>query len=58
MSGSVISQTLDLEALRRELGEDYAIADFVARAKCSKSGEKWPKLSVKVGAVHTGGMRR
>jgi hypothetical protein len=50
-------KTVDLEALRLELGEDYRIADFVARAKCSKCGAKWPKLPVKVGAIHTGGMR-
>lgn len=51
------STTADLEALRSELSEDYRIADFVARAKCSKCGPKWPKLSVKVGVIHTGGMR-
>lgn len=51
------SATVDLEALRRELGENYRVADFVARAKCSKCGAKWPKLSVKVGAIHTGGIR-
>ena len=40
-------KTVDLEVLSRELGEDYRIADFVARARCSKCGAKWPKLSVK-----------
>jgi hypothetical protein len=27
------SQTVDLEALRRELGEHYCSADFVARSR-------------------------
>jgi hypothetical protein len=50
-------KTVDLEALARELGPYYAISDFVARSRCGKCGAKWPKLSVKVGAIHTGGMR-
>jgi hypothetical protein len=50
-------KTVDLEALRRELDEDYRIADFVAPSRCRKCGAKWPRLSVGVGAIHTGGMR-
>jgi hypothetical protein len=50
-------KTVDLEALSRELGADYRIADFVARSRCSKCGAKWPLLSVRVGLIHTGGMR-
>ncbi len=50
-------KTVDLEALRRELGEDYRISDLVARAKCSKCRAKWPKLSGSVGPMHTGGVR-
>lgn len=40
-------KTVDLEALRRDLGEDYRIADFVARAKCGRCqiaqviGQSW-----------------
>jgi hypothetical protein len=49
-------KTVDLEALRRELGLDYAISDFVARSRCSKCGAKWLRLSVRVGPIHTGGM--
>lgn len=51
------SQTLDLEALSHELGPDYRVADFVARSRCSKCGAKWPQLSVRVGPIHTGGLR-
>lgn len=43
-----------LEALRRKLGDDHPIADFVARAGCSKCDDKWPKLSVSVGATYRG----
>lgn len=50
-------KTVDLEALRRELGEDYRVADFVVRSKCSKCGAEWPKLFVRVGPIHTGGLR-
>jgi hypothetical protein len=48
---------VDLEALARELGPDYRIADFVARSRCSKCGAKWPQLSVRVSPIQTGGMR-
>jgi hypothetical protein len=51
------SQAVDLEALSRELGADYPVADFVARSRCSKCGAKWPQLSVRVGPIHTGGSR-
>ncbi len=51
-------KTVDLEALARELGPNYAISDFVARGRCSKCRAKWPKLSVRVRAIHTGGMRK
>jgi hypothetical protein len=50
--------TVDLEVLRRELGENYRIADFVARSRCSKCGAKWRQLCVRVGPIHTGGMTR
>jgi hypothetical protein len=49
-------KTVDLEALARDLGADYRIADFVARSKRSKCGAKWPQLSARVGPIHTGGM--
>lgn len=52
--------TFDLEALKKlagELGPDNRIADLVARSRCSECGAKWPQLSVRVGPVHTGGMR-
>jgi hypothetical protein len=51
------SQPVDLEALRDQFGPDYGVADFVARSRCSKCGAKWPQLSVRVGPIHTGGMR-
>ena len=50
-------KTVDLVALRRELGENYRIADFVARSCCGKCGAKWPQFSVRVGPIQTGGMR-
>jgi hypothetical protein len=49
--------TVDLEALRRELGDNYRISDFVARSRYGKCGAKWLQLSVRVGPIHTGGMR-
>jgi hypothetical protein len=36
------SQTLYLEALSRELGADYRIAEYVARSRYSKSGAMCP----------------
>ncbi len=50
-------KTVDLEALRRELGDDYRIAGFVARSRRGKCGGQWPRISVRVGPIHTGGMR-
>jgi hypothetical protein len=50
-------KTVDLDALAQELGPDCAISDLVARSRCSKCGAKWPKLSVRVGPIHTGGIR-
>jgi hypothetical protein len=47
------SQTLDLEALSRDLRAAYGNADFVARDRCSKRGAKWSQLSVRVGPIHT-----
>ena len=43
------SQTLDLEALARELRPGYRLADFVARSRCTECGAKSPRLSVRVG---------
>jgi len=42
------NQTLDLEALARELGRDYRIADFVARSRCSKCGARWPQRAAPI----------
>jgi len=49
--------TLDFDAMSRELGPGYRVADFVARSRCSKCGAKWPQLSVRVSPIQTGGMR-
>jgi hypothetical protein len=45
---------IDLEALRDQLGEDYPIADFVARAKCSECDARWPALSISVHPIAAG----
>lgn len=51
------SANVNLEALRDRLGVDYRVADFVGRSKCSKCGARWPKISVRVAPIHTGGFR-
>ena len=40
--------TVDLEALQVRLGEDYPVADLVARAVRSECGARWPKISITV----------
>lgn len=45
---------IDLQALRDRLGEDYPIADFVARARCSECGARWPALSISVHPIRAG----
>ena len=40
--------TVDLEALQARLGEDYPVADLVARAVCNECGARWPKISITV----------
>jgi hypothetical protein len=42
---------LDLEKLRASLGEEYAVADLVARSVCSECGSRWPQLSLTVSPV-------
>jgi hypothetical protein len=45
---------IDLQALRDRLGEEYPIADFVAWARCSECGARWPALSISVHPIAAG----
>jgi hypothetical protein len=45
--------TLDLEKLRASLGDEYAIADLVARSVCSECGSRWPQLSLTVSPINS-----
>lgn len=49
--------TVDLTALRRQLGDDYQVADAAARDKCSKCRVKWLNISICLALLHIGGMR-
>ena len=49
--------SIDLIRLRDTLGADLRVADFVERSKCSRCGARWPKLSIRVAPINTGGFR-
>ena len=39
---------VDLNGLRSEYGEGYAVAGFVARSRCSKCGARYPDIAITV----------
>jgi hypothetical protein len=46
---------VDLDALRARLGDDYPIADYVARLVCEKCGARYPDVRIQVTPITTGG---
>ena len=39
---------VDLRALCARYGDDFPVADFVARSVCSQCGARWPNVTIKV----------
>jgi len=39
---------VDLLAIRGRYGDDFSVADFMARSVCSQCGGRWPNISIRV----------
>jgi hypothetical protein len=47
--------TVDLEGLKDRFGDDYPVADFVARSVCGECGARWPDIAITVSPFWRGG---
>jgi hypothetical protein len=49
------NRALDLDEFGERYGRDMRVADFVGRSRCSRCGARWPKVSIRVAPIQTGG---